>query len=77
MWAGAVSGPAIKPLALRAVFEIFARVEIPIVGMGGVACVQDAIDFLACGARVVAVGSAGFSDPWLAGRVAAEPWPGA
>lgn len=69
---GGVSGPAIKPLALRAVFEIFARVEIPIVGMGGVACLQDAMDFLACGARVVAVGCAGFGDPRLPGRVAAD-----
>jgi dihydroorotate dehydrogenase (NAD+) catalytic subunit len=69
---GGVSGPAIKPLALRAVFEIFARVEIPIVGMGGVACLQDAMDFLACGARVVAVGCAGFGDPWLPERVAAD-----
>ena len=69
---GGVSGPAIKPLALRAVFEIFARVEIPIIGIGGVACAQDAVDFLACGARVVAVGCAGFSDPWLSGRVAAD-----
>jgi dihydroorotate dehydrogenase (NAD+) catalytic subunit len=69
---GGVSGPAIKPLALRAVFEIFARVEIPIIGMGGVACVQDAVDFLACGARVVGIGCAGFGDPWLPGRVAAD-----
>ncbi len=69
---GGVSGSAIKPLALRAVFEIFARVEIPIVGMGGVASMQDAVDFLACGAKVVAVGSAGFNDPWLASRVAVD-----
>jgi dihydroorotate dehydrogenase (NAD+) catalytic subunit len=67
---GGVSGPAIKPLALRAVFEIFARVEIPVVGMGGVACLEDAVDFLACGATVVAVGSAGFGDPWLPERIA-------
>jgi dihydroorotate dehydrogenase len=40
--------------------------------MGGVACVQDAVDFLACGARVVGVGCAGFGDPWLPGRVAAD-----
>jgi dihydroorotate dehydrogenase (NAD+) catalytic subunit len=63
---GGLSGPAIKPLALRAVYEIFACVEVPIIGMGGVAGIQDVLDFMACGARVVAVGSAGFRDPRLA-----------
>ena len=67
---GGVSGPAIKALALRAVFDIFARVEIPVVGMGGIACLEDAVDFLACGATVVAVGSVGFGDPWLPERIA-------
>lgn len=63
---GGLSGPAIKPLALRAVYDIFASVEVPIIGMGGVAGIQDVLDFMACGARVVAVGSAGFRDPRLA-----------
>lgn len=63
---GGVSGPAIKPLALRLVHEVFQAVEVPIVGMGGVASVQDVLDFMACGARVVAVGSAAFRDPWIA-----------
>ena len=60
---GGLSGPAIKPLALRAVYELFASVEVPIIGMGGVVCVQDVLDFMACGARIVAVGSGGFADP--------------
>ncbi len=68
---GGLSGPAIKPLALRAVYELFAAVEVPIIGMGGVASTQDVLDFMACGARVVAVGSAGFRDPWLARGLAA------
>jgi dihydroorotate dehydrogenase (NAD+) catalytic subunit len=72
---GGLSGPAIKPLALLAVFEIFASVEVPIVGMGGVSCLQDALDFMACGAAVVAVGSAGFRDPWLAAGLAKELGP--
>ncbi|MCL5734578.1 MAG: dihydroorotate dehydrogenase [Actinobacteria bacterium] len=67
---GGLSGPAIKPLALRAIFEIFARVEVPVIGMGGIRSAEDALDFLACGATVVAVGSAGFTDPWLTGRIA-------
>ena len=62
---GGLSGPAIKPLALRAVYDIFARVSIPIIGMGGIASTQDAMEFMACGASVVAVGSAGFSNPML------------
>jgi len=63
---GGLSGPAVKPLALRAVYELFATVDVPIIGMGGVATVQDVLEFVACGARVVAVGSAGLKDPWLA-----------
>ncbi|MBC7294421.1 MAG: tRNA-dihydrouridine synthase [Thermoleophilia bacterium] len=66
---GGLSGPAIKPLALRTVYELFASVEVPIIGMGGVTRVQDVLDFLACGARVVAVGSGILRDPWLAQRL--------
>jgi len=62
---GGLSGPAIKPLALRFVYEVAAAVSVPVIGMGGVTDVQDVIEFLACGARVVAVGSAAFRDPWL------------
>jgi dihydroorotate dehydrogenase (NAD+) catalytic subunit len=67
---GGVSGPAIKPLALRVVYELFRSVEVPLIGMGGVAGVQDALDFMACGARVVAVGSAAFRDPWIVQDIA-------
>ena len=63
---GGLSGPAIKPLALRAVYEFYDRVGVPIIGMGGVATVQDVLEFMACGARVVAVGSSAFQDPALA-----------
>lgn len=69
---GGLSGPAVKPLALHAVYELFVSVEIPIIGMGGVATVQDVLDFLACGATVVAVGCAGFREPFLARRLAEE-----
>jgi dihydroorotate dehydrogenase (NAD+) catalytic subunit len=72
---GGLSGPAIKPLALRAVYELYAKVAIPIIGMGGVATVADVLDFLACGARAVAVGSAAFSEPLVAARLAAETGP--
>ena len=69
---GGLSGPAIKPLALRCVYEVFEAVTVPIVGMGGVTDVRDVVDFLACGASVVAIGSAGFRDPWVARRLAQE-----
>jgi dihydroorotate dehydrogenase (NAD+) catalytic subunit len=67
---GGLSGPAIKPLALRAVFDLSAILRIPIVGMGGVATVQDVLEFMSCGARVVAVGSAAFRDSCLAAHLA-------
>ena len=67
---GGLSGPAIKPLALRFVYEVAQEVDVPLIGMGGVASVRDVLDFLACGATVVAVGAAGFRDPWLPARLA-------
>jgi len=67
---GGLSGPAIRPLALRAVYDVFASVDVPIIGMGGVSTIQDVVEFMACGARVVAVGSAGFRDPCLARSLA-------
>lgn len=59
---GGLSGPAIKPLALRAVYELWEALTVPIIGMGGVATVEDVMEFIACGATVVAVGSAGLQD---------------
>jgi dihydroorotate dehydrogenase (NAD+) catalytic subunit len=69
---GGLSGPAIKPLALRAVYELFEALTVPIVGMGGVATVEDVLEFIACGARVVAVGSAGLQDQARARCIAGE-----
>ena len=69
---GGLSGPAIKPLALRAVYDLFESVTVPIIGMGGVATAQDVVEFMSCGAQVVGVGSAGFREPHLAGRLAGE-----
>jgi dihydroorotate dehydrogenase (NAD+) catalytic subunit len=63
---GGLSGSAIKPLALRTVYELRRAVDVPIIGMGGVTSVEDVMDFMACGAQVVAVGSAAFRDPWIA-----------
>jgi dihydroorotate dehydrogenase (NAD+) catalytic subunit len=69
---GGLSGPAIKPLALRAVFELFGILRVPIVGMGGIASVQDILEFMACGAKVVAVGSSAFRNPCLVGNLARD-----
>lgn len=60
---GGLSGPAIKPVALRMVWEVHKAVEIPVLGMGGIATWQDAVEFMLAGATAVAVGAANFADP--------------
>lgn len=60
---GGLSGPGIKPLALRLVYETVQAVRIPVVGLGGIATGEDAAEFLAAGARAVQVGTATFIDP--------------
>jgi dihydroorotate dehydrogenase (NAD+) catalytic subunit len=58
-----LSGPAIKPIALRMVWELCYTVNVPVVGMGGIACADDALEFLMAGAAAVQVGSATFARP--------------
>ncbi len=60
---GGLSGPAIKPVALYAVYEVTRAVEIPVVGCGGIATGEDAVEFLLAGARAVQVGTAAMKDP--------------
>ncbi|MFH1406456.1 MAG: dihydroorotate dehydrogenase [Candidatus Omnitrophota bacterium] len=60
---GGLSGPAIKPIALRMVWEAAKRVKVPIIGMGGIMNAGDAIEFLLCGADAVCVGTANFVEP--------------
>jgi len=60
---GGLSGPAIKPLSLRAVWEAYKEIGIPIVGIGGIMDAADAIEFMLCGARAVQVGTANFVNP--------------
>jgi len=60
---GGLSGPAIKPVALRMVWECFKKVNIPIIGMGGIISSDDAIEFMLAGASAVAVGTANFINP--------------
>jgi dihydroorotate dehydrogenase (NAD+) catalytic subunit len=69
---GGLSGPAIKPVALRIVYEVAQVVSIPIVAIGGITNLGDVLDFLACGASAVQVGTAIFADPELPVRLADE-----
>jgi len=69
---GGLSGPAIKPVALAAVYRVAAAVTVPIIGMGGLWTGRDAAEFLMAGASAVAVGTAVFADPAAPGRVVAE-----
>lgn len=62
---GGLSGPAVKPVAIRMVYEVSQVVNIPIIGMGGVSEVEDVIDFLSAGASAVAVGTANFVNPFV------------
>jgi dihydroorotate dehydrogenase (NAD+) catalytic subunit len=60
---GGLSGPAVKPVALRMVWQVAQAVKIPVVGMGGIMNARDAIEFILAGASAVQVGTAGFVDP--------------
>lgn len=62
---GGLSGPAVKPVAIRMVYEVYKNVNIPIIGMGGVTDAQDVIDFMSAGASAVAVGTANFVDHFV------------
>ena len=67
---GGLSGPALRPIALRIVWELAGKVSIPIIGIGGIFTAKDAIEFLLAGATAVQVGTANFSDPCAAKKVA-------
>jgi len=60
---GGLSGPAIKPVAVRAVWQVYRELKLPIIGMGGIMTAEDAIEFILAGATAVAVGTANFINP--------------
>lgn len=60
---GGLSGPAIKPIAVRCVFQAYRAVKIPLIGIGGIATTEDALEFIIAGAQAVQVGTANFYDP--------------
>jgi len=67
---GGMSGPAIKPIAVRMVYQCAHAVKIPIIGMGGIASAQDAIEFMMAGATAVAAGAMNFVNPYLTEEMA-------
>ncbi len=68
---GGLSGPAVKPVALRMVYQVAQSVRLPIIGMGGIATAEDALEFLLAGATAVAVGTANFYNPYATVEIAA------
>lgn len=61
---GGLSGPAVKPVAVRMVYQVRKAIKLPIIGMGGIASAEDAIEFMLAGANAIAVGTAGLVDPY-------------
>jgi dihydroorotate dehydrogenase (NAD+) catalytic subunit len=73
---GGLSGPAIKPVALRCVYQVARAVAVPVVGIGGIATLDDVLEFLVAGASAVEIGTANYYDPTISQRLV-EQLPGA
>lgn len=69
---GGLSGPAVRPVAVRMVYEVTSAVAIPVIGMGGITTGRDVVEFLMAGASAVAVGTANFTDPLACPRIIGE-----
>ena len=67
---GGFSGPAVKPVAVRMVYQVANAVKLPIIGMGGISTAEDAIEFLLAGATAVSVGTANFFNPYATVEIA-------
>lgn len=68
---GGLSGPAVKPVAVRMVYQVANAVKLPIIGMGGISSAEDALEFILAGATAVSVGTANFSNPYATTEVVA------
>lgn len=66
---GGLSGPAIKPVAIRMVYQVSQAVNIPVIGVGGISCAEDVLEFLNAGASAVEVGAANFADPYVCKKI--------
>jgi dihydroorotate dehydrogenase (NAD+) catalytic subunit len=69
---GGLSGPAIKPLALRIVYQVASQVDIPIIGIGGISSIDDVMEFIVAGASAVQIGTANFYNPGLSSQLVTE-----
>ncbi|RDU38511.1 dihydroorotate dehydrogenase [Neobacillus piezotolerans] len=69
---GGLSGPAVKPVALRMIYEVSQKTSLPIIGMGGIQSAADVIEFFYAGASAVAVGTANFTDPFICPQIIEE-----
>ena len=69
---GGLSGPAIKPISLRMVYQVVRRVKIPVIGIGGISSGRDVLEFMITGAKAVQVGTANFIDPEVSVKIIAE-----
>jgi len=67
-----LSGPAIKPLAIRIVYQIFSKINIPIIGLGGIASIDDMLEFMMAGASAVSVGTMNMVEPAVSAKLAAD-----
>ena len=66
---GGLSGPCVKPVAVRMVWQVAHAVQIPVVGLGGITCANDALEFLMAGAKAIEVGTANFMDPTVTVKI--------
>jgi dihydroorotate dehydrogenase (NAD+) catalytic subunit len=69
---GGLSGPAIKPVALRMVYQVAQAVNIPIIGCGGITCAEDVLEFLYAGASAVEIGAQNLVDPYCCPKIIEE-----
>lgn len=69
---GGLSGPAIKPIAIRMIYEVRQAVDVPIIGMGGIESAEDVLEFLLAGANAIAVGTANFRNPFVCSEIIKE-----
>lgn len=69
---GGLSGPAVKPVAIRMVYQVYEAVNIPIIGVGGITCAEDVLEFLLAGASAVEVGMQNFVDPYVCKTIIEE-----
>ncbi|GBU11078.1 dihydro-orotate oxidase [Erysipelotrichaceae bacterium] len=69
---GGLSGPAIMPIAIRMVHQVAKQVKIPIIGVGGISCAKDVIEFISAGATAVSIGTANFNNPFIMPEIITE-----